>query len=317
MSAASTGIRTREVTQEAHRLGFQKVGVARAERCDGEAVHLREWLLKGYQASMAWMAETEERRADPRKVLPGARSVISVAMNYYVPERHSSDPGHGQISRYAWGDDYHGVLAPRLQKLLDFITERVPGVQGRIYVDTGPVMEKAWAQRAGIGWQGKHTNLITQEYGSWVFLGEIMLDVELEEDAPETDHCGECTLCLEACPTGALPAPYILDANLCISYMTIEHRGNLPQALAGKFDRWVFGCDICQDVCPWNAKFARETTEGGFQPRPGNIAPRLEELTTISREDFQANFKNSAVKRAHLEGIQRNANYILSSKGAP
>jgi epoxyqueuosine reductase len=262
------------------------------------------------------MARNADRRGDPREILPGARSVLSVAMNYYTEGRHSDDPDAGKISRYAWGDDYHDIVKPKLLELLAYIQTNVPGTEGVVYVDTGPVLEKAWAARAGIGWEGKHTNVITQEFGSWVFLGEIILSIELDYDAPATDHCGTCTLCIEACPTDAIVEPYVLDSNLCISYLTIEHRGEIAAGLGEKFDRWIYGCDICQDVCPWNEKFSIITSAGGFAPRAATIAPELNHVAEMQQDEFSRTFSKSPVKRTKLSGLRRNAATVLAARHA-
>jgi epoxyqueuosine reductase len=304
---------THRIKLNALKLGFSKAGIARAELLDEEGVRLREWLARGYHASMQWMERDAEKRADVIKVLPNAKSVICVALNYFTPYKQSNSPALGKISRYAWGDDYHLVLTNRLEKLFEFIKSEIPGVGGKFYVDTGPVMDKAWAVRTGIGWLGKHTNVITQKFGSWVFLGEILLDAELEYDLPVLDHCGTCTACIDACPTHALVQPYVLDANKCISYLTIEHRGDLPNILTSKFDNWIYGCDVCQDVCPWN-RFQKETEEPAFQPREENVAPELAELAEMSREEFSRRFQNSPIKRTKHSGLIRNVKAVLEYK---
>ena len=237
---------THHLKMKTAELGFSSIGIARAELLNEEGIHLREWFSNGYHASMHWLERDIEKRLNVTKILPNAKSLICVALNYFTPSQHSSDPALGKISRYAWSDDYHLVLTERLEKLYDFIQSVVPGVSGIICVDTGSVMEKAWAVRAGIGWMGKHTNIITRKYGSWVFLGEILIDAELEYDSPMLDYCGNCTACLDACPTQAIVQPYVLDARKCISYLTIEHRGDLPNEIVPNFQNWIFGCDICQ-----------------------------------------------------------------------
>jgi len=308
---------TEKIKHEALRLGFDKVGIAPAETLNEEARHLQEWLDRGFHATMGWMETNMAKRTNPQEVLAGARSVIAVAMNYYTDVQHSADPGTGKVSRYAWGDDYHDVLSKRLFLLLDFMKTVAPTVEAKVYVDTGPVMDKVWAERAGIGWIGKHTNVITQEYGSWVFLGEIITNLDLVYDTPATDHCGSCTLCVEACPTDAIAEAYVVDANRCISYLTIEHRGEIAEHLGEKFDRWIYGCDICQDVCPWNEKFSLPSSENRFYPREHAIAPPLEEVAAMTREEFTEKYRNSAMKRTKLEGLVRNARTVLSlhSKG--
>jgi epoxyqueuosine reductase len=204
------------------------------------------------------------------------------------------------------------VLTQRLEKLYEFLQSEIPGVSGKLYVDTGPVMDKVWAARAGIGWLGKHTNIITRKFGSWVFLGEILIDAELEYDTPMPDLCGTCTACLDACPTQAIVQPYLLDANKCISYLTIEHRGELPKEIVANFQNWIYGCDICQDVCPWN-RFQNETDEPAFHPREENIAPKLTELAELSQEEFSRRFRNSPMKRAKHSGLTRNAKAVIES----
>ncbi len=297
---------TDKIKSKALELGFAKVGIARAVELEEEGKLLGEWLSRGYHGTMDWMERNTEKRVDPRTILPDAKAVVSVAMNYYVDVQHSDVRGVGKISRYAWGDDYHDILKERLHELLRSIQAEVPSVKGKVYVDTGPVMDKAWAVRAGIGWEGKHTNVITREYGSWVFLGEIILNLELEYDEPSADYCGSCTRCIDACPTQAIVEPYVLDSNLCISYLTIEHKGEISEALKPEFGNWIYGCDICQDVCPWNKKFSDVTDEERFYPREGNQEPKLVELAALTSEEFTNRFRKSPIKRAKHEGLQRN-----------
>lgn len=300
---------TRHIRAKAIELGFSKVGIARAEILKEDGGHLLEWLSRGYHASMAWMHRNAEKRIDVSKVLPEAKSVVCVALNYYSDTEHSDAPGTGKISRYAWGDDYHLVLTDRLEILLNDIQSVQPEVHGKVYVDTGPVMDKVWAARAGLGWQGKHTNLITKDFGSWVFLGEILLDVELEYDEPIMDACGTCTACIDACPTQAIVEPYVLDSNKCISYLTIEHRGAISKEISKDFEGWIYGCDICQDVCPWN-RFQQATNEKAFEPRTWNRAPELQEIVKLTKEEFNARFRKSPIKRAKREGLIRNAKAV-------
>jgi epoxyqueuosine reductase len=258
---------------------------------------------------MEWISKNSDKRSDVCQTLPDAKSVVSLALNYYTPTEHTQSPEIGKISRYARGDDYHIVMTARIQSLVDCIISSEPGVNAKFYVDTGPVMDKAWAVRAGIGWLGKHTNVITKEFGSWVFLGEIILDKELEYDEPMADLCGTCTACIEACPTEAIVEPYVLDSTKCISYLTIEHKGEIPDQLKPKFENWVYGCDICQDVCPWN-RFQQPTDEPAFSPRPENVDPKIEELEKISSEEFTRRFKRSPIKRTKREGLIRNAKAV-------
>ena len=303
-----------QIKHQAQTLGFNKVGIVPATALTEEGAQLRDWLSRNFHGEMGYMAREPEKRADPRLLLPSARSVVCVALNYFQPDKHSDDPAIGKISRYAWGDDYHDVLRDKLKLLLAWLEECVPEVEGKICVDSSPAMDKAWAVRAGLGWIGKHTNLITQEYGSWVFLGELLLSIELDYDSYiEPDHCGTCTACIEACPTEAIVAPYQLDARRCISYGTIELRDeNLPEAMVSKLENWVFGCDICQDVCPWS-RFSKPSEEAGFEPRPGIVAPALEELTSMSQEEFSERFRRSAIKRTKFTGMRRNARAALEN----
>ena len=307
---------TRRIRAKAIELGFSKVGIARVSSLNEEGNHLLEWLHRGYQASMEWMQNNAEKRVDVRKVLPNARSVVSVALNYYTEYQHSETQETGKISRYAWGDDYHVVLADRLEKFLSEIRSMQPGLGGKVYVDTGPMMDKVWAARAGLGWQGKHTNLITKEFGSWVFLGEIILDVELEFDEPISDACGTCTACIDACPTHAIVEPYVLDSTRCISYLTIEHRGPIMADLAKSFHGWIYGCDICQDVCPWN-RFQQPTPEQAFRPRPWNEAPNLKEVESLTKEEFDQRFRRSPIKRTKREGLIRNVKAVSENSMNP
>jgi epoxyqueuosine reductase len=292
--------------------GFEKVGIVPAMPLDEERDRLREWLESGHHGQMQWMARDPEMRTDPRKVFPAARSVIVVATNYYTSAQHKDDSQTGKVSRYAWGDDYHDVVGARLHSLLSWIKEKVPGAEGKVCVDIQPVMDKAWAVRAGLGWLGKHTNVITPEYGSWVFIGELLLNLELEYDTEQLeDHCGSCTLCIDACPTGAITEPYVVDSNKCISYATIELRADeIPAAVKENLDGWLYGCDICQDVCPWN-RFEQVTAEARFQPRTGNINASLSEVLSLTPETYADRFRSSAMKRAKLSGLQRNARALL------
>ena len=338
--------------RQARRVGFDGVGVARAERLDDQARRLEAWLRDGRHGgadgAMAWMERHFDERVDPRVLVPGARSVVSVFASYFQPGRRPGEPrtsppeplaeGDRQpdgtapggaalpaakISRYAWGDDYHDVLKDKLAELFDWLDRQTGGAGGRAFVDSAPVMDKAWAQRAGLGWQGKNTNLLTTTHGSFVFLGELITDVELAPDAPfAADHCGSCTRCLDACPTGALDAPYQIDATRCISYWTIEHRGpDLPEPLAAEFGAWAFGCDICQDVCPWT-KFSQPTRDARFLPRPGVTDTPAAEWAEISLEAWRERFRRSPVKRTKVEGFLRNMenaarNAKASSKDRP
>ncbi len=300
---------TTAITQKAFDLGFVKVGIAAAAELHTEREHLQEWLKRGYHGTMTWMERAAAKRSNILQLMTDAQSVVVVAMNYYSPESHSDLADHAKISRYAWGDDYHEIVGKRLDSLCEFIRTLSADVAARRYVDTGPVMEKVWAARAGIGWQGKHTNLITRDYGSWVFLGVVITNLPLRSAHRMEDLCGTCNACLEACPTGAIVEAYKLDASMCISYLTIEHKGDIPKAFHGKLENWVFGCDICQDVCPWN-RFQQETSETAFYPRPTSLNPTLKELSEMSEVQFSATFEGSPVTRSKWSGMIRNVNAV-------
>jgi epoxyqueuosine reductase len=300
------------IKAQARALGFQKVGIVRAEPLSNERDRLQEWLRRGYQGEMAWMDRDPEQRTDPAKLFPDARSVVVVARNYYTPAQHDNDldgiPGSGKVSRYAWGDDYHDVVGEKLRALLAWIQEQWPTAVGKVCVDIQPMMDKAWAQRAGLGWIGKHTNLITRDYGSWIFIGELLLNLELVYDNQRVeDHCGACTLCIEACPTAAIVEPYLVDSNRCISHASIESRApEMPAEIAANLEGWFYGCDICQDVCPWN-RFAQNSEEDRFAPRPDNVNVNLTEILQLTPETYATRFRRSAMKRAKISGLQRNA----------
>jgi len=296
------------IKQRARFEGFNKVGIVGAESLEDEGRRLKEWLARGHHGEMRWMARDVHKRIDPREIFPQARSVVVVALNYFTPHQHQhqQNPATGKVSRYAWGDDYHDVVKEKLVSLLEWIKEQEPSAEGKVCVDIQPAMDKAWAVRAGLGWLGKHSNVITQEHGSWIFIGELLLNLDLEYDHERVeDHCGTCTLCIDACPTAAITEPYVVDSNKCISYATIELRApELPAEmdLAG----WLYGCDICQDVCPWN-RFEQATSEARFEPREGNVDVELEEVLELTPEDYAARYRGSAMKRAKLAGLQRNA----------
>ena len=298
------------IRETAQNLGFSKLGIAPATPEQQSINRLDSWLTKGYHSTMYWMGKRADERGYIGKYYPEAKSVISLGLNYFTGNV-SSDPDVGKISNYAWGDDYHDIIKSRLYQLLGEIKSKFPKINGIACVDTSPIMEKDWAQKAGIGWIGKHTNLITRDYGSWIFLGEILLDVELEYDTPfDDDLCGTCTACLDACPTDAFPEPYVLDSNKCISYLTIEHRGELPPELDDKLTGWIYGCDICQEVCPWNIKFSQLSTENSFQPRENLQERPISQWKKLTEEDFRILFKKSAVKRTKYIGLKRNISVI-------
>lgn len=302
---------TRVIKEYALEIGFSGVGVTSAEPFDEAADRFDQWVANGSHGLMKYLERGADKRRDVKNILPSAKSILSLALNYYYPHDTPQD-GKFKISRYAWGDDYHEVMTSLLEKLMAEIKRIAPTAEGRYYVDTGPLLEKAIAQRAGIGWIGKHTNVITREVGSWVFLAEIILSLDLESDAPATDMCGTCNRCIEACPTDAITAPYQLDATKCISYLTIELKpdNQIPVELATEMDHWVYGCDICQDVCPWN-RFESPTPISTFAPRQENLSISIEEILLMEQEEFSIRFKNSPVKRTKLSGLKRN---ILAQK---
>ena len=294
-------------------LGFAKCGVVPAARLNAEAEKLKEWLDRDYHGGMRWMDRPEQDRADPRTVMPDARSVVVLATNYFTPHAHTTGPDSGKISRYAWGDDYHDLIREKARTLLERVKHEASGIEGRVCVDTAPIMEKAWAVRAGLGWIGKHSNLITKDVGSWVFVSELLLNVELEYDRDIVeDHCGTCTACLDACPTSAIVEPYVVDSRKCISYATIELRDeDVPEGIAENLNGWLYGCDICQDVCPWN-RFEKPTDEPGFRPRQGQTSLSLDSIDRMEHEEYIERFRGSAMKRTKLAGLKRNAKALLS-----
>jgi epoxyqueuosine reductase len=306
---------SRLIKERARAEGFDKVGIVAAEPLRDEGQRLQEWLARGYHGDMKWMAQDPERRANPRELFPQAQSVVVVALNYYTPYKHQDNPATGKVSRYAWGDDYHEVVGTKLRNLLAWIKEQWPEAEGKVCVDIQAVMDKAWGVRAGLGWIGKHSNLITTDLGSWVFVGELLLNFELEYDADQVeDHCGTCTLCIDACPTQAITEPYVVDSNQCISYATIEVRApELPGMIEENLSGWLYGCDICQDVCPWN-RFEQITREERFQPREGNVNASLNDVLDLTPESYAERLRGSAMKRAKLSGLQRNARALLGAR---
>ena len=306
---------TERIKQIALDVGFSKVGITSAEpfhACerpfDRVAQRRNAWLHELYGA------QSGETARSPA-ILPSAKSILSLALNYYTPTEHDKD--HLKISRYAWGTDYHEIMPAMLAELLEQIKLLAPAVEGRYYVDTGPVMEKAVADRAGVGWIGKHTNVITREFGSWVFLAEIFLNLDLIADTPAEDLCGTCTKCLDACPTNAIVQPYVVDARKCISYLTIELKPDnpIPSELASNFEGWLYGCDICQDVCPWN-RFEQPTKEARFEARPGNLELDIPAIEAMTQEAFSERFRKSPVKRTKLAGLKRNAKVLSNAKSS-
>ena len=311
------------IEERGHELGFDLVGIAPADPSQTISAYI-DWLNRGYAGEMRYLERPDrvERRRDPSVVVPGVKSVVVVGKNYFtreLPAEILNDPSRGIIASYAWGLDYHDVMTPRLRELQAFIEEQVGGqVYGRAYVDTGPVLERDYAVRAGLGFFGKNTMLIHPRWGAWLFLGEILLDVALDHDAPDSrGTCGACTRCLDACLTDAFPEPYVLDARRCISYLTIELKGPIPRALRPLMGNRIFGCDICNEVCPWNKRFARPIVEPAFQPHPDHVAPRLLDLIGLDDDAFRKRFRDSPIKRAKRRGLLRNVAVALGNWGDP
>ena len=298
----------REIRSFASSIGLDKIGIVPADFLQIESERFAEWLSLNYHGEMAWIARDPEKRTDPRILLPGARSVIVAAVNYYTEHEHKGAAERGKISRYAWGDDYHDIVREKLNELLRFIRSKEPEAVGKVCVDTAPMMDKAWAVRSGMGWLGKHSNVITKEFGSWVFFGELILSIDLSLEVPMVDdHCGSCTACLDACPTRAIVQTYVVDSRRCLSYATIEFRGEkLPDEIADKMDGWLYGCDVCQDVCPWN-RFEKPTQDMRFEPRGRETSLDLEAVESLSHESYVERFRRSPIKRAKLTGLKRNA----------
>lgn len=300
-----------QVISSAKDLGFELIAFTKAETLEKETQNLEKWLKKNYQAGMAYMGRNLEKRNDVKNILPQAKSVISLGLNYYTDEKYENKKGTGKISRYAWGKDYHLIIWEKLDKLVEQLKNIDPNFDAKTYVDTGPVMDKAWAVKSGLGWMGKHTNVINKEYGSWFFIATVITNYEFEYNEPIADFCGTCTACIDACPTKAIVDEYVVDANRCISYLTIENKGEISKEFSGKFDNWIFGCDICQDVCPWNDKFSKLTKEKDFYPK-GNKEISFEEIDKMTNSEFKERFAESPILRTKLRGLKRNSDFINS-----
>ena len=297
-----------EIIHIANELGFELVGFAKAEKLNEEVSHLKEWLDLGYQAGMKYMERNIDKREGVSKILPGAKSVISLGINYHTDEEYENKNAHGKVSRYAWGKDYHLIVWEKLDEFVEKCKEIDSSFEAKTYIDTGPVMDKAWAVKSGIGWLGKHTNVISREIGSWFFIANVITNLEFEYNEPIEDFCGSCTACLDACPTGAIVDEYIVDSNKCISYLTIENKGEIPNEFKGNFENWIFGCDICQDVCPWNKKFPTETREQDFYPREKEL--KLDTFEEMTNSQFKKIFGDSPISRARKKGMKRNAEFL-------
>ncbi len=298
---------SQQIKAEAKRLGFLSCGIAQAGFLEAEAPRLERWLKNGFQGEMQYMENHFDKRLDPTLLVDGAKSVISLLLNYYPETIQNSDTY--QISKYAYGEDYHFVIKQKLSELLQFIQTEIGEIKGRAFVDSAPVLDKAWAAKSGLGWVGKNSNLITQKTGSFYFIAELIIDLPLDYDTPTTDHCGTCTACIDACPTQAIVAPYVVDGSKCISYYTIELQNQLPVEMKGTWNDWIFGCDICQDVCPWN-RFSKPNTEPALQPHSDLFQFSKKDWEEITEDTFRKVFKNSAVKRTKFKGLQRNINFL-------
>jgi epoxyqueuosine reductase len=303
---------TELIKTEAKRLGFLSCGISKAGFLEEEAPRLEAWLNKNMHGEMQYMENHFDKRLDPTKLVEDSKSVISLLLNYY-PSEIQKDATAPKISKYAYGTDYHFVIKDKLKHLLNFIREEIGDVSGRAFVDSAPVLDKAWAAKSGLGWIGKHSNLLTQQVGSFYFIAELIIDLDLEYDSPVTDHCGSCTACIDACPTQAIVDPYVVDGSKCISYFTIELKNEIPIHAQGQFDDWMFGCDICQDVCPWN-KFSKPHNEPLFNPHPELLSMSKKEWEEITQEVFSEIFKKSAVKRTKFTGLLRNIQFLKHKK---
>lgn len=295
------------IKTEAKRLGFLSCGISKATFLEEEAPRLEKWLNNNMHGEMRYMENHFDKRLDPTKLVEGSKSVVSLLLNYF-PEETQTDSTL-KLSKYAYGTDYHFVIKDKLKSLLHFIHDEIGDVNGRAFVDSAPVLDKAWAAKSGLGWVGKHSNLLTQKVGSFYFIAELIIDLDLEYDAPTTNHCGTCTACIDACPTQAITEPYVVDGSKCISYFTIELKDNIPSEFKGKFDDWMFGCDVCQDVCPWN-RFSKAHNEPLFNPHPELLSMSKKDWQEITEETFRKVFKKSAVKRTKFSGLTRNINFL-------
>lgn len=296
------------ISDKAYDLGFFSCGFSKASFLEEEAPRLENWLANNYHGKMGYMANHFDKRLDPRLLVDDAKTIVSLLLNYFPEETQTTDSF--KLSKYAYGEDYHFVIKDKLNELLRYIKEKIGDVNGRVFVDSAPVMDKVWAKKSGLGWIGKNTNLIQPQTGSFFFIAELIIDLEIEPDGPMKDYCGTCTKCIDSCPTEAIVEPYVVDGSKCISYLTIELKDQLiPQEFSGKMDQWMFGCDVCQDVCPWN-RFSKITQEKRFKPNPLLLEMKTNEWKELSEDIFNNLFKNSAVKRTKLEGLKRNIQFL-------
>ncbi|MCK0145992.1 tRNA epoxyqueuosine(34) reductase QueG [Arenibacter sp. F26102] len=298
---------TQLIKAEAKRLGFLSCGISKAEFLEEEAPRLENWLNKNMNGEMGYMENHFDKRLDPTKLVEGSKSVISLLLNYFPKETQKETTF--KLSKYAYGQDYHHIIKSKLKELQEFITQEIGEVNGRAFVDSAPVLDKAWAAKSGLGWIGKHSNLLTQQVGSFYFIAELILDLDLEYDHRTTDHCGTCTACIDACPTQAIVEPYVVDGSKCISYLTIELKNEIPTDFKGKMDDWMFGCDVCQDVCPWN-RFSKPHREPLFDPHPELLSMTKKDWEEITEDVFKKVFQKSAVKRTKFSGLKRNIEFL-------
>ena len=305
---SSISFNTNFIKSAAHDLGFSFCGISKAEFLEEEAPRLEAWLKRGYQGKMSYLENYFDKRLDPRLLVPGAKSIVSLLYNYF-PKKNLALENELKIAKYAYGEDYHFVVRDKLNEFLDRLRGELGEINGRAFVDSAPVLERPWAAKSGAGWIGKNSLLLNRSMGSFFFLAELILDIELEPDGPIKDYCGSCTACMDACPTDAIPEPYVVDGSKCISYFTIELKEEIPAAVKGKFENWIFGCDICQDVCPWN-RFSKPHTEPRFQPHPDVERMTTADWKEITEEVFDRVFKNSAVKRTKFSGLKRNISFV-------
>ncbi len=306
---------THIIKTKATELGFSFCGIAKAEFLEDEAAKLEEWLKRGYQGKMAYLENHFDKRLDPTLLVPGAKSVISLVYNYY-PKKDLGEEHQMKIAKYAYGEDYHFVIKEKLKQLTGFIQEKIGDINGRAFVDSAPVMERAWAGKSGLGWVGKNSLLLNRSMGSFFFLAELIIDLELDYDGPTKDYCGTCTACMDACPTDAIPEPYVVDGSRCISYFTIELKDEIPNEVKGKFENWIFGCDICQDVCPWN-RFSSPHHEERFNPNPELEQMQQNDWKEISEDVFKSIFRKSPLKRTGYNGLKRNIEFANPNKDLP
>jgi epoxyqueuosine reductase len=301
------------IKMKARELGFSFCGISRAEFLEDEAPRLEEWLKRQYQGKMSYLERHFDKRLDPTLLVPGAKSVVSLVYNYFPEAQQSGDTL--KVAKYAYGEDYHDVVRDKLKTLMDIIHEEIGDVSGRAFVDSAPVMERAWAQRSGAGWIGKNSLLLNRDLGSFFFLAELVIDLDLDYDSPVKDYCGTCTACMDACPTEAIPAPYVVDGSKCISYFTIELKDQIPPEARGKFENWIFGCDICQDVCPWN-RFSHPHQEPRFQPGE-MLTMNRHEWIELTEEVFDTVFSKSPLQRSGYAGLRRNIDFVNGTASAP